>query len=84
MVKTLFSSGENYKAGRYNEGNRDLNRDFPNWMELDANKSNLDVGRQPETKVSAFKRVVFRDPNWYFLLGWLCSLSTNLFRPGRL
>ena len=22
-------SGANYKTGRYNEGNRDLNRDFP-------------------------------------------------------
>ena len=51
--KDLFSLGENYVAGRYNEGKRDLNRDFPTWIELDANKSNLDVGRQPETKVTA-------------------------------
>ena len=47
--------GENYAAGRYNEGNQDLNRDFPTWKELDANRTALDYNRQPETKVKALK-----------------------------
>ena len=28
-----------------------MNRDFPTWKELDANLTNLEKGRQPETKV---------------------------------
>jgi hypothetical protein len=43
--------GEDYAAGRFNEGQKDLNRDFPTWRQLDSNSSDLEAGRQPETIV---------------------------------
>lgn len=43
-------SGANYKTGRYNEGNKDLNRDFPTWREINSSKENLFANRQPETQ----------------------------------
>lgn len=41
-------TGENYEAGRFNEGSKDLNRDFPTWQQLGANSS-ATITRQPET-----------------------------------
>ncbi|XP_040578082.1 carboxypeptidase D [Lepeophtheirus salmonis] len=40
--------GGGYKEGRFNEGRKDLNRDFPTWMDIE--KINLEEGRQTETK----------------------------------
>lgn len=41
--------GGNYSAGRYNEGRKDLNRDFPTWRELGQSQSKLKRNRQRET-----------------------------------
>ena len=47
--------GGNYATGRYNEGHRDLNRDFPTWRDFNAigNNPNHDIfrERQQETKL---------------------------------
>jgi len=43
-------SGGDYKTGRYNEGKRDLNRDFPTWQEVGQDYQEYMQGRQPETK----------------------------------
>jgi len=43
-------SGADYKTGRYNEGNRDLNRDFPTWADVNKTREELYEDRQPETK----------------------------------
>jgi len=43
-------SGGDYATGRYNEGNKDLNRDFPTWQEVGRNLQEISEGRQPETK----------------------------------
>lgn len=43
-------SGGDYKTGRYNEGERDLNRDFPTWREVNSSTGALFAGRQPETR----------------------------------
>ena len=43
-------TGGDYKTGRYNEGKRDLNRDFPTYREVNLTRQELEEGRQPETK----------------------------------
>jgi len=43
-------SGANYKTGRFNEGDKDLNRDFPTWRDVNKTTAELYVGRQTETK----------------------------------
>ena len=48
--------GGDYAAGRFNEGNQDLNRNFPTWKDyerLKENASNIDIyeGREVETKL---------------------------------
>jgi len=43
--------GADYETGRFNEGNKDLNRDFPTWREINRNTSSIYQNRQPETKV---------------------------------
>ena len=35
-------NGGNYKTGRYNEGNKDLNRDFPTWNDWNILQKRLD------------------------------------------
>ena len=47
----LWFTGANYKTGRFNEGNRDLNRDFPTWRDINSSIEDLFVNRQPETQV---------------------------------
>ena len=42
--------GGDYKTGRYNEGERDLNRDFPTWRQVNQTRESLYSGRQPETQ----------------------------------
>jgi len=43
-------SGGDYKTGRYNEGNIDLNRNFPTWREVGKSYQELREGREPETQ----------------------------------
>ena len=42
--------GGDYSTGRYNEGERDLNRDFPTWRQVNQTRESLYSGRQPETQ----------------------------------
>jgi len=53
-------SGANYKTGRFNEGNRDLNRDFPTWRDINSSVEDLFVNRQPETQ--AMMRLILSEP----------------------
>ena len=57
----LFAGGD-YKTGRYNEGNKDLNRNFPTWMDLGKNISELKKDREPETKVGSIRLVSIQSP----------------------
>jgi len=43
-------SGADYKTGRFNEGDKDLNRNFPTWREINNTIDNIYQDRQPETK----------------------------------
>ena len=43
-------SGADYKTGRYNEGNIDLNRNFPTWADVNKTTEELYEGREPETR----------------------------------
>jgi len=43
-------SGADYKTGRYNEGNIDLNRNFPTWADVNKTIEELYEGREPETR----------------------------------
>jgi len=43
-------SGADYKTGRFNEGDRDLNRDFPTWRDINSTIDYMYLNRQPETK----------------------------------
>ena len=47
----LVFTGADYKAGRFNEGDRDLNRDFPTWRDINSTYENMFLKRQPETQV---------------------------------
>lgn len=53
-------SGGDYKTGRYNEGERDLNRDFPTWRQVNQTRESLYSGRQPETQ--AMMDLIFGQP----------------------
>jgi len=59
--------GGDYKTGRFNEGNVDLNRDFPTWRDVNSTTSNIYFGRQPETQ--AMMDLILSEP-------WV--LSANL------
>ena len=50
MELVVFPSGGDYETGRYNEGFKDLNRDFPTWRQENLTREALFRGRQPETK----------------------------------
>ena len=43
-------SGADYKTGRYNEGDVDLNRSFPTWADVNKTKDQLYTDREPETR----------------------------------
>ena len=43
--------GGNYKAGRTNEGGKDLNRDFPSHKQKGQSIDELKLGRQTETQI---------------------------------
>ena len=52
MKMLLFIIGGDYETGRFNEGDRDLNRDFPTWRYVNSSIDNIYLNRQPETKVT--------------------------------
>ena len=51
MKLLLFIKGGDYETGRFNEGDRDLNRDFPTWRDINSTIDYMYLNRQPETKV---------------------------------
>ena len=53
-------SGADYKTGRYNEGNIDLNRNFPTWADVGKTREELFDGREPETQ--AIMRLILDHP----------------------
>lgn len=53
-------SGADYKTGRYNEGNKDLNRDFPTWRDINKTTEEIFIDRQPETQ--AMMRLILAEP----------------------
>jgi carboxypeptidase D len=53
-------SGADYHTGRFNEGNRDLNRDFPTWRDINSSIENLYEERQPETQ--AMMSLILSEP----------------------
>ena len=53
-------SGANYKTGRYNEGNVDLNRNFPTWADVNMTRQQLFEGREPETQ--AMMKLILEHP----------------------
>ena len=58
ILLTLFLSGGDYQTGRFNEGNKDLNRDFPTWREVNSTADHIFVNRQPETKVGIKQKIL--------------------------
>ncbi|XP_023336204.1 carboxypeptidase D [Eurytemora carolleeae] len=52
--------GGDYKTGRYNEGRKDLNRDFPTWRDTNKSLNQNMKGRQPETK--ALMKLITSEP----------------------
>ena len=50
-TQQLLCTGADFKTGRFNEGDRDLNRDFPTWRNINNTIENLFLKRQPETQV---------------------------------
>ncbi|CAB4057524.1 CPD [Lepeophtheirus salmonis] len=59
--------GGGYKEGRFNEGRKDLNRDFPTWMDIE--KINLEEGRNACTKWGLMKDGVTNGADWYPVIG---------------
>jgi len=53
-------SGADYKAGRFNEGDTDLNRDFPTWRDINSTRENMFHKRQPETQ--AMMSLILSEP----------------------
>lgn len=53
-------SGADFKTGRFNEGDRDLNRDFPTWRNINNTIENLFLKRQPETQ--AMMSLILSEP----------------------
>merc|ERR1712200_255110 len=53
-------TGGDYATGRYNEGNVDLNRDFPTWRETNQTYAEYSRGKQPETK--AMMELILSEP----------------------
>jgi hypothetical protein len=51
LAYLVIFPGADYKAGRFNEGDRDLNRDFPTWRDINSTIENMFLKRQPETQV---------------------------------
>jgi hypothetical protein len=47
----IIFTGADYETGRFNEGDRDLNRDFPTWRDINSTRENIFLKRQPETQV---------------------------------
>ena len=58
ILLTLFLSGGDYQTGRFNEGNKDLNRDFPTWREVNSTAEYLYLDREPETKVGTTQKII--------------------------
>ena len=59
--KKTWNLGGDYKTGRYNEGGKDLNRDFPTWRDTSKSLNQNMKGRQPETKVLGMIKSKKRD-----------------------
>ena len=57
LFKNILAGGD-YQTGRFNEGNIDLNRDFPTWREVNSTADYFYLNRQPETKVGTNQMII--------------------------